>query len=191
MDDRDPVPAAKTENPVRAASIADGGLSPPLAWEATMRILILAMTLISSSAVAQSANWQRYTAAMGAGSSLSVDVPAGIFTVDKGATPAGTGRTFVTADGRADLSIYSIDHPSARPPSAFVRQNFNVPDGVSVTYRRVTGRIVALSGYRGNTIWYTRCNVSRGNAKCVGLNYPRQEKLRWDPVVTRISNSLS
>ena len=51
--------------------------------------------------------------------------------------------------------------------------------------------MLAVSGYRGDQIWYARCNFGRTRLNCVALNYPASEKRDWDAIVTRISNSLS
>jgi len=51
--------------------------------------------------------------------------------------------------------------------------------------------MLAVSGYRGDQIWYARCNFGRTRLHCVALNYPANEKRQWDAIVTRISHSLS
>ena len=48
-----------------------------------------------------------------------------------------------------------------------------------------------MSSVRGGRIWYNRCNRGDAVMHCVLINYPAAEKRRWDPIVTRISRSLS
>ena len=75
-------------------------------------------------------------------------------------------------------------------PASFMRRRFQLPHS-SAVYRRVTPRVLAVSGFRGDKIWYARCNFSMSRVNCVALNYPAQEKRNWDAVVTRMSNTLS
>ena len=51
--------------------------------------------------------------------------------------------------------------------------------------------MVTVSGYRDDQIWYARCNFAARNLICLGLNYPARDKRWWDPVVSRMSYSLS
>jgi hypothetical protein len=54
----------------------------------------------------------------------------------------------------------------------------------------VTPRFFAVSSYKGDKVWYDRCNFSERFVHCVLINYPASEEHRWDGVVTRISLSL-
>jgi hypothetical protein len=152
-----------------------------------MRIKALLVALcLPAAASAQSQNWVRYDFEDGA---AAVDLPAHVFSVDSGSSKAGRGHSFATADGRADLSLYTIPR-SRRSPSQFLAQDFQLPWS-AIVYRRVTGNMLAVSGYRGDRIWYVRCNFGAENLHCIALNYPAAEKPRWDAIVTRISRSLS
>jgi hypothetical protein len=151
-------------------------------------LLLLAMAVSAGSpSAAQQDRWLRYgDREIG----VSVDLPLNLFTVDRGPSEKLNGRTFATPDGRADVSLYSIPNPAGDTPRAFLEKRFELPSS-SVVYRRVTNRIVAVSGFRRDKIWYARCNFNAGLVNCVALNYPTSEKRQWDAIVTRISNSLS
>jgi len=153
----------------------------------TIRCAVCAMLVsLLPSVGARAQDWARVTAP---GTGVSVDMPVDIFTENAGPTRNPPGYTYRTPDKRADLSVYAL--PSAgRSPADFLRTNFNLPVS-SITYQRITPSMVTVSGYRGDKIWYARCNFSAGLARCVGLNYPAGEKRRWDDIVTRISHSLS
>jgi hypothetical protein len=158
--------------------------------EAVMRKTILAVLCIVClpiAASAQSLDWTRYSLGDG---TAAVDLPVGVFATDSGPSKNGTGHTFTTTDGRADVSVYSITNQPPRSPAQFLAQDFQLPQS-SAIYRRVTGNMLAVSGYRGDQIWYARCNFGRQRLHCVALNYPASEKRQWDAIVTRISNSLS
>ena len=136
---------------------------------------------------AQALQWTRYS---NPHLGVSVDMPAELFAVDGGPAASFPGRTFKTSDGRADLSVYAIDNAANETPATFLRKRFQLSSSAAV-YRRVTPRILAVSGYRGDQIWYARCNFASTRVNCVALNYPAREKRSWDSVVTRISNTLS
>jgi hypothetical protein len=159
-------------------------------WMHVMRATALIPMLFLASthvAPAQELQWSRYSnSQLGVG----VDMPTDLFSVDQGPARNLAGRTFKTSDGRADLSIYTMDNEARETPAAFLRNRFQLPSS-SAVYRRVTPRILAVSGFRGDQIWYARCNFSAARVNCVALNYPAREKRAWDAVVTRISNTLS
>lgn len=121
---------------------------------------------------------------------IGVDLPKDVFVVDGGPTKTLDGRNFRTADGRADLSVYSIGKPAGETPKSFLRNRFQLPS-LSVSYRHLKGRVLAVSGLRDDKIWYARCNFARVRVNCVALNYPAREKQSFDAIVTRISNTLS
>lgn len=153
------------------------------------RVLLAALlsSLLSPAALAQSPNWTRYSLDE---ARASVDLPLDVFAIDAGPAQKGAGHTFKTPDGRADVSLYSLPNQPPRSPAVFLREDFQLPQSSQV-YRRVTRNMLAVSGYRGEQIWYARCNFGRTRLNCVALNYPASEKRAWDAIVTRISNSLS
>jgi hypothetical protein len=119
------------------------------------------------------------------------DFPAGIFSVSEGAPPIGNGRRFRTADGHADLSVYTLantEHESARSYLArHLRSEFK-----NLDYHRVNDRFFAVSGIVCGKTFYSRCNFEsrHGAMHCIYLTYPAAENRAWDSVVTRISRSL-
>jgi hypothetical protein len=151
------------------------------------RALLVAISLAISvgSASAQNGAWQRYVVPVtGAG----VDVPTAIFSEDAGAVETGYGQRFVTADGRANLTVQSVPNEAGASPAAFLAAK-NPPAGI--VYKRVTPRFFVVSSFRDDKIWYNRCNRAGRYMNCVLINYPAAEKRQWDAVVTRISRTLS
>ena len=147
----------------------------------------LLLIVLPSAGLAQSSNWTRYSLGE---ASASVDLPVDVFAVDAGPARKGAGHTFTTTDGRADVSLYSLPNQPPRSPAVFLKEDFQLPQS-SAIYRRVTRNMLTVSGYRGDQIWYARCNFGRTRLNCVALNYPAREKRAWDAIVTRISHSLS
>ena len=112
--------------------------------------------------------------------------------------PAGGKRPYVllnmisTADGRAQLSIYSRPNEAGETPSTYLQNKLRYPRS-AIQYQRVTRSFFAISTETDGTIYYSRCNFSAnagGAIHCFDLMYPQTEKKAWDGVVTRISRSL-
>jgi hypothetical protein len=121
-----------------------------------------------------------------------VDYPARIFSVPKGEPEVGIGQRFSTADGRAQLSIYSRPNEGGETPSTYLQHKLRYPRS-AIQYQRVTRSFFAISTETDGTVYYSRCNFSSnagGAIHCFDLMYPQTEKRAWDGVVTRISRSL-
>ncbi|MGY3077099.1 hypothetical protein ACVWZZ_003470 [Bradyrhizobium sp. LM6.10] len=145
----------------------------------------LAMTLAATLAVsAQPVRWTRYNISE---SGTSVDFPSSIFTEAAG-RPDDYGQRFQTADGRADLTVQAAPNLENDSPATFLAKKHPPP---RIQYKRVTPRFFAVSSYKGDKVWYNRCNFSRRLVHCVLINYPAGEERDWDNIVTRISLSLS
>jgi hypothetical protein len=131
--------------------------------------------------------WQKYVVAE---TGANVDFPNEIFSQDAGPPDWGYGRRFQTIDGRANLTVNSIDNNDNDSPASFLRKHFALPPSAAV-YRRVTGSFFAVSGFYNKRIWYNRCNFAGAFIHCILLNYPANEKRQWDYVVTQISRTLA
>lgn len=152
--------------------------------KAMMMALALALTASTSTVSAQPVRWTRYIIPQ---TGTSVDFPSSIFT-EEGGRPDGYGQRFRTADGRAQLTIEAAPNVANDSPAAFLSKR-HPPSGIQ--YKRVTPRFFAISSYKGDKVWYDRCNFSERLVHCVLINYPAEEEHAWDDVVTRMSLSLS
>lgn len=150
----------------------------------TTRLALIALALSAAAGSAQSASWETYRIPE---TGTSVDIPRSIFTEPAG-KPDGYGERFRSADGRADLTVQTIENQGGDSPAQFLARK---SPPANIEYKRVTPRFFAVSSVRGDRIWYNRCNFVHRYAHCVLINYPASEKRRWDNVVTRISLSLS
>lgn len=137
----------------------------------------------AASAVAQPVRWTTYTIPE---TGTSVDFPASIFTEANG-KPEGYGQRFRTSDGRADITIQATANVTNDSPADFLRKK---RPPARIQYKRVTSRFFAVSSYKGDRVWYDRCNFSDRMIHCILINYPASEERDWDNVVTRISLSL-
>ena len=145
----------------------------------------IALSLLPACAAAQSTAWRTYVVAE---TGTKVDVPVTIFSNDAGKPDGGYGRRFLTSDGRANLTVQSIPNTENDSPAVFLSKK-KPPSGI--VYKRVTSRFFVASSVLNGRIWYNRCNRGAGYMQCVLINYPADEKRKWDGVVTRISSSLT
>ncbi|GLR94164.1 MULTISPECIES: hypothetical protein [Bradyrhizobium] len=151
--------------------------------KSTVSALVLGLAVTTSMVSAEPARWTTYSIPQ---TGTSVDFPASIFTEEAG-RPDGYGQRFRTADGRADLTIQATPNVSNDSPAAFLAKKH---PPARIQYKRTTPRFFAVSSYKGDKVWYDRCNFSRGLIHCVLINYPANEERDWDDIVTRISLSL-
>src|SRR5215203_82098 len=150
-------------------------------------VLTLTLACVAMDAPAQP-HWETYEDAAG----TRVQFPADVFSRVSGQAEIGAGKRFTTADGRAQLSIYTLPNSLAQSPAGYLKTHMKEPRS-SLKYDRVARHFFAVSTIRNGTILYRRCNfsgASGGTMHCVDLAYPASEKRTWDKTVTRISRSL-
>jgi hypothetical protein len=150
----------------------------------SMSALALAVVASTATVSAQPVRWTKYTIPQ---TGTSMDFPSSIFTEGAG-RPDGYGQRFRTADGRADITIQAALNVGNDSPAAFLAKK-HPPSRIQ--YKRVTPRFFAVSSYRGDMVWYNRCNFSGRLIHCVLIDYPAEEEHAWDNIVTRMSLSLS
>jgi hypothetical protein len=152
-----------------------------------MRTVFVVMSLLAIPVVAaaQPVGWQKYAVPE---TGANVDLPVAIFSKDAGQPESGYGRRFLTADGRANLTVQSVSNKANDSPAAFLAKMLPPSD---IVYRRVTPNFFVVSNFRNGKIWYDRCNFAGRFKNCVLINYPAAEKRQWDSVVTWISATLA
>jgi hypothetical protein len=147
--------------------------------------LTAALLILPAVAASQPAAWQRYAIPE---TGAKVDLPGAIFSKDGGLPESGYGRRFLSADGRANLTVQSVANETNASPGEFLAK---MQPPSNIVYKRVTSNFFVVSSFRNDKIWYDRCNFAGRFINCVLINYPASEKRQWDGVVTRISNTLT
>ncbi len=147
--------------------------------------LVFALAFMPLVAVAQPISWETYVVPE---TGAVAQIPTTIFSEDGGKPEEGYGRRFRTADRRANLTVESVPNEAGDSPAAFLAKK-NPP--ANIEYQRVTPRFFVVSSFKGDKIWYNRCNFAGRFVNCVLINYPAAEKRQWDSVVTRISKTLA
>jgi hypothetical protein len=150
----------------------------------TLAASYLALVVPTAATFAEPEHWETYSIAE---TRTSIDIPTSIFTEKMPAHLNGYGERLQTSDGRAELTVQTAPNSENEAPAAFLAKRHPPAD---IQYKRVTDRFFAVSGYKGDQVYYSRCNFSRGFVHCVTINYPAREEKNWDAVVTRISLSL-
>jgi hypothetical protein len=82
-------------------------------------------------------------------------------------------------------SITNIAHDS---PARFLAKKHPPPN---IVYKRITSRFFVVSSFRGDHIWYDRCNFAGRFINCLMVNYPAIQKRQWDGIITRMSNTFA
>ncbi|MGB8313467.1 MAG: hypothetical protein WCE69_03175 [Aestuariivirga sp.] len=155
-----------------------------------MRLAVSFLVLFASAAFA--GDWTSYSnARFGVG----IDVPPG-FVNDMPAPANGDGLTFHSADGKAELLVWGNNladedfnqHVAARLKS-------DTEDGWNISYVAGvdgTGWQV-YSGTRKGRLLYAKSISSCKNTQAVHfrIEYPQAQKNDYDPVVERLSKSLT
>jgi hypothetical protein len=120
-----------------------------------------------------------------------VDFPSNVFSVAEGAPPVGNGRRFRSADGRAEVNVYTIAYADRETPRSYLSRHLK-SDFSNLDYDRVGERFFAVSGIVRGKTFYSRCNFEgrHGPMHCLYLAYPAAETHAWDRLVTRMSLSL-
>jgi hypothetical protein len=121
----------------------------------------------------------------------TVDVPPGLAAYLSVTSPEGV--TLTSPDGLAIVSIFGSRNESGRSLDAIVEAyKHDVPDA-EFTYEWRGRDAAVLSGYQANDIFYVRIAMStdRSRAAILSMVYAPELKQQLDPIVSRLSTSLS
>jgi hypothetical protein len=152
-----------------------------MTWLLGTLLLALSSTALASP---QPVEWQTYSIVE---TGTSVDIPTSIFT-EKAKLPDSYGERLKTNDGKAEMTVEAGPNTDSDTPARFLAKRH---PPAHMQYKRVTSRFFAVSGYKHDKVYYSRCNFSQGIVHCITIDYPASEERDWDEIVTRISLSLS
>lgn len=104
----------------------------------------------------------------------------------------GDGITLHAPDG-ASLAIFGKWNVDRQSPAQYVQWLASLPDYRQLRYRLVRPGFAVVSGLRGGRIYYERYAFAGPDGAIHGfvLQYPAAYRGRWDPIVARLSASLS
>ena len=149
-----------------------------------IKVAILLTILIPVQGAAQ--DWQQFGYRA---SGFAFDVPPE-FNLQQPAAQ-GRGSTFEAADG-AFLAVWGDDLPKEDFQGKIQAQlSSDEADGWNVTYRRITPTWASYSGIKGDKIRYFRAiAVCNDRVAVFQLDYNRNRKVPYDPIVVRMVRSL-
>jgi hypothetical protein len=148
----------------------------------------IALLALTGPALAQDLGpWLRYTNAR---FGVSVEYPTGLFK-ESGEAPANEDGTRFVSEAGAELRVWgSYSLFGETPYEAICGERCE-----GETYRLARTTVAVSSGVREGRIYYEKCRLVRDRTDarqfhCVRLDYDAAAKAAFDPVVTRIADSL-
>ena len=150
-------------------------------------VLLFTIGICAVASAAAQEQWATYSNAR---FGTTADYPVSLFSMRDPPPDNGDGQVFHTEDRRAHLTVWGAHNADGDSAQSYLKR-YGTQDAVS--YRRVTARYYVVSGTREGDIFYERCNFSAkpdGIIDCLNVTYPAQDKAAWDPIVTRLSESL-
>lgn len=153
------------------------------------RLATLILAVLAYCLPAAAADWQVY---VNERFGTRLDYPADVF---RPLPPPdnGDGRRFETEDGRASLTVFAGYNETGQSLRDLVRAARTDAADERVTYEKEGRRWFVLSGFRGGDVFYRKLILSADGevAHTLELVYPADEKRFFDPLTTRIANSMS
>jgi hypothetical protein len=107
------------------------------------------------------------------------------------ADPNSQGKRFISPDGTAWLAVYSTP-PSSKDNIQADLRSVIFADGERITYLRGEHDWVAVSGLKGDRIFYRKARLACGGQAWhhIAFDYPADRKRSLDPIVKRASDVL-
>jgi hypothetical protein len=104
--------------------------------------------------------------------------------------PNFSGRRYLAPDGSAWLALYSA--PAEKAKAAEHLKNVAFADGEEVTYLRGARDWLAVSGLKGDRIYYRKAALSCGGTlwRHIAFEYPADQKPMLDRVVERAAQAF-
>lgn len=96
---------------------------------------------------------------------------------------------FNSPDGTAWITLHAT--PAGKRDQG--KAKIVLADGERLTYERSTSRFVAVSGFRGDRIFYRKSNLACGGSRWhhISLEYAAEDKRKMDNLVTRVAHGMN
>lgn len=104
--------------------------------------------------------------------------------------PGWKGRRYQSPDGTASVAFYSAS--ADQEPIAAHMKAVAFVDGEQVTYLRSEHDWIAVSGFKGDRIFYRKAALACGGKtwRHVAFEYPAEKKQSMDGLVTHVARAL-
>ena len=127
---------------------------------------------------------------------FSVDYPLNVFDSEKEAE-SGNGITLETRDKSVEFRAYGFENGDNLPLETVQKIILEDSDERDVTYKRIKDDWIVLSGYEQEgdrlMIFYQRLQASKDLSRFSAFEiiYPESERSTYDPLIKRMSHSLT
>ena len=150
-------------------------------------LVLLSGSAVGASAHADPAAQQYRNETFG----FSLSLAGGLSDYQSDASPEGV--TLTSPDGRAVVNVFGSWNETGKSLAAVVDQYKSELPDARFTYEWHGRNAAVLSGYQSGDIFYVRIEMAADRSKVAVLNmiYAPELKRQLDPVVTRLSTSLS
>lgn len=158
----------------------------------TVLWVVVAMAMLQVPA-AMAGKWGTYTNPR---FGTKVDVPLNGFVADP-PPQNGDGQSWTSNDGRGQISVYGSFIVVADTFPGYRRFMLDSAreDGLDITYSASKRGWFAYSGFQGNDIIYVKVvrseNCSSPVANHIYLQYPKDQRATYNPIVKQMAKSLS
>ncbi len=118
---------------------------------------------------------------------MRFDYPADLFKPDEPPQNGG-GQAFTAKD--ATLEIWASHNIDGDTPASFRKQMMTTEGYEKVTYSPSGDTWLVVSGYRDDDIFYEKYFFKDGVISAFGIDFPKDRKPFYSPIVERIENSF-
>jgi len=148
----------------------------------------LAAFLCASAPALCALDWSRYS---DGAHGCRLDYPTSVFSA--GAASADGTRLFAGPDKDTFFRVMGVDNKHSMTPAQIKAKYLRADIPGDLIYERTKGDFLVLSGRRGSNIFYIKVALSNDGQKiCIlEVTYPKQVKIDFDAIVTRMSRSFS
>ena len=149
---------------------------------------VLALVILSLAIPAQS---QSATTYGNARFGYVIAYPADLLVPEREADN-GDGRQFHARHGTAKMSVWGAYNAEGQSPEEIARNYAGDCGAGKVTYKVAKPRLVAFSCVTpAGRVIYQKTVIRQDVLSTVRFDYPNEERTIWDPVVRKVSGSLS
>ncbi|MGB4333662.1 MAG: caspase family protein [Chromatiaceae bacterium] len=123
----------------------------------------------------------------------SIDYPADLLS-PQGEAPNGDGHIFASSDQEARMIIYGTHNVLDQTIKDLFQQESKDASShkiiKKVTYKRQKNNWFVISGYIGPKIFYQKTFLSKDMFKTFYIEYPQNQRQRYDPILSRLGSSF-
>jgi hypothetical protein len=151
-------------------------------------LALLVLGLAAPALQAQDLDWQTYQDTV---YDCRVEYPAGLFAPEPLDVTEDVQR-FSGPDEGTYFRVMGVDNSERLSPAQVKAKYLAADIPGDVTYERTKDEFLVLSGFRGESIFYTKVAMAPDESTlCIlEITYPKGQKERFDPIVTRMSRAF-